>query len=461
MKIDQLLTGITSTHININISGLCLMASAVKMGDVFVALQGANSHGKNYIEQAIDRGCVAILVDSNDVACSVPTIRINDLSVYLPLLAQRMYADALTIKVIGITGTNGKTSVACFVSQLLDLLEVKNGLIGTLGITHSTQLSAQTTPDIFTLYRTLDGYAKDGLKIAVLEVSSHGIEQNRIAGLNITHAIFTNLTQDHLDYHKNLSAYQNTKARLFSLPSVQYAILNQDDSCYVDFEKAAKNKKKITFSLANFDRIKTIKHGFLVELENYIFELPFLGEFNLSNVLAAFKVLKTLGFSNEKIIPLLPKLNPPLGRMQQINNLLVWIDYAHTSDALKNALISLKKHYPNFKIRLVFGCGGNRDQSKRAIMGKVASQLANTIILTNDNPRNEDPQTIINDILSGIDDSYEVDVILNRQLAIETAIETLEDNECLLIAGKGHEQTQQFKNNFLAFSDVSIAKQTK
>ncbi|CAC9617823.1 UDP-N-acetylmuramoyl-dipeptide--2,6-diaminopimelate ligase (EC 6.3.2.13) [uncultured Gammaproteobacteria bacterium] len=458
MNIKQLLHNITSTEFNFTVKGVCLNSQHIQDGDVFIALQGQSTHGIKHINQAIENGCVAVLIDSEDIECRVPTIRIDDLESYLPVLAKQMYADALNIEIIGITGTNGKTSVACFISQLLTLLGVKNGLIGTLGIGQSEQHSQHTTPDILTLYRTLAGYAKDDIKTAVLEVSSHGIDQNRIAGLNITHAVFTNLTQDHLDYHQDLNTYQSTKARLFSLASVTTTILNRDDKYYANFLKAAKGKKNINFGLEDFDDIRPTEQGFLVTLQSYVFEVPFLGEFNLLNVIAAFHTLKALGFDNEKIIPLLHKLTPPLGRMQKIDNHLVWIDYAHTPDAIENTITSLQQHYPNFKIRLVFGCGGNRDQDKRAKMGKIASKLANTLILTNDNPRNENPRAIIDDILNGIDDSYEVDITLDRQLAIETAITTLGENECLLIAGKGHETTQQFKDNIIDLNDIQIAQ---
>lgn len=458
MNIKQLLHNIALTEFNFAVGGLCLNSQQIQEDDVFIALQGQSTHGIKHINQAIENGCVAVLIDSKDIECRVPTIRIDNLGLHLPALAKRIYADALNVEIIGITGTNGKTSVAYFISQLLTLLDVKNGLIGTLGINQSEQHSQHTTPDILTLYRTLAGYVKNGIKTAVLEISSHGIDQNRIAGLNITCAVFTNLTQDHLDYHQDLNTYQNTKARLFSLASVTTAILNRDDKHYANFLKMAKDKKKFNFGLGDFDSIKPTEQGFLVTLQNYVFEVPFLGEFNLLNIIAAFHTLKAFGFDNEKIIPLLHKLTPPPGRMQKINNHLIWIDYAHTPDAIENILISLQKHYPNFKIRLIFGCGGNRDQEKRAKMGKIASKLANTLILTNDNPRNENPHAIIDDILNGIDDSYDVNITPDRQLAIETAITTLGENECLLIAGKGHETTQQFKGKTVALNDVQIAQ---
>jgi UDP-N-acetylmuramoyl-L-alanyl-D-glutamate--2,6-diaminopimelate ligase len=183
-----------------------------------------------------------------------------------------------------------------------------------------------------------------------------------------------------------------------------------------------------------------------------------LGGFNLSNILASLNSVEQLGYERDKIIPLLPKLLPPTGRLQQINKLLVWVDYAHTPDAIYNAITTLKEHFPNHKVRIVFGCGGNRDKTKRAKMGKIASKHADTIILTNDNPRNEDPSAIIDDIKSGIDDSIDLDIILDRKLAIETAVTTLMDDECLLIAGKGHESTQQFRDRIIEINDIDIAQ---
>ncbi|BBB23695.1 UDP-N-acetylmuramoyl-L-alanyl-D-glutamate--2, 6-diaminopimelate ligase [Isorropodon fossajaponicum endosymbiont JTNG4] len=456
MNIAQLLANIVQTKIDIEIKGLCLNTQSAQPGDLFIVLQGESAHGADYISQAIDKGCVAILVDSKEIECAIQSICIDNLSQYLQTLASTFYSNATKVNITGITGTNGKTSVAHFVSQLLTKLGVKNGLIGTLGITHSQQSSLNTTPDILTLYRTLDNYYQDNIHHAVLEVSSHALAQDRIAGLTIKQAIFTNLTQDHLDYHHTLDEYQASKQKLFALDCVESVILNQDDSHYKHFLNAAKGKKQISYSLSDFDSVKIIEQGFLVQLDHYVFEIPFLGEFNLLNVLAALSSVETLGFKRDDIIPLLHQLSPPPGRMQKIDPHLTWIDYAHTPDAIENAISTLQKHYPNFKIRIVFGCGGNRDKDKRAKMGKIASKLADTIILTNDNPRSENPKAIIEDILSGIDDSYELDIIEDRQFAIETAVITLGENECLLIAGKGHETTQTFKDKTIELNDKDI-----
>lgn len=457
MNIDQLLKNIISTPFDLSVKGLCLNSAHIQTGDVFIALQGQFGHGSSHISEAIDKGCVAILVDGKDVECSVPTIRIDDLSSHLESLSNTFYPNAKKIDVIGITGTNGKTSVAYFISQLLSKLGVNNGLIGTLGIANNTQVSSNTTPDILTLYRALDEYSQNDINTVVLEVSSHALAQNRIAELNITQAVFTNFSQDHLDYHQSLQQYKTEKLKLFQLDSVKNVVINQDDASHDEFSAAAKNKQKHYYSMDDFDDIKTTEYGFIAQLEKFVFEVPFLGEFNLMNILAAYSTLKARNFTKEQIIPLLHQLSPPPGRMQKINKHLAWVDYAHTPDAIEKAIVTLQGHYPEYKIRVIFGCGGDRDQTKRAKMGKIASKLASTIILTDDNPRSEEPHCIINDILNGIDDSYEVDIIQDRTLAIETGITTLKENECLLIAGKGHESKQYYKDGTITMNDVDIA----
>jgi UDP-N-acetylmuramoyl-L-alanyl-D-glutamate--2,6-diaminopimelate ligase len=245
---------------------------------------------------------------------------------------------------------------------------------------------------------------------------------------------------------------------LFNLDSLESVIINKDDDNYPFFLEKSKGKKITTFSINDFQSAESNSQGFLCRLDDFVFEISLLGGFNLSNILASLNSVEQLGYERDKIIPLLPKLLPPTGRLQQINKLLVWVDYAHTPDAIYNAITTLKEHFPNHKVRIVFGCGGNRDKTKRAKMGKIASKHADTIILTNDNPRNEDPSAIIDDIKSGIDDSIDLDIILDRKLAIETAVTTLMDDECLLIAGKGHESTQQFRDRIIEINDIDIAK---
>lgn len=458
MNIAQLLAEIVKTQINVEFNHLCLDARQIKKDDVFVALKGTKEHGANYIDQAIKNGCSCVLVDTQTITCAVPSIRINNLKKHLPKLASRAYPKAQKVDVIGVTGTNGKTTVGSFIQQLLKHLGVNCGLIGTLGIHNSRIKTNHTTPDIFTLYRALDEYAKNNTDTVVLEVSSHALDQQRIAGINLVQALFTNITQDHLDYHQNFENYQQTKAKLFHWPSLKTVVINKDDKHWRYFFDQASCKNKLTYDLNSFKQIRANEHGFLLHLDDFVFEVPFLGEFNLSNLLCALTGVEALGFDREEIIPLLPKLLTPNGRMQQVENLTAWVDYAHTPDALDKAIQTLKLHFPKHKIHVLFGCGGNRDQDKRAKMGAVASKFANQITLTNDNPRDENPEQIIADIVSGISNEDKVCIIADRKAAIENAIKNLSENECLLIAGKGHESTQQFRDKIVSFNDLQVAK---
>ncbi|MCS5591227.1 MAG: UDP-N-acetylmuramoyl-L-alanyl-D-glutamate--2,6-diaminopimelate ligase [Gammaproteobacteria bacterium] len=458
MNIQTLLLGVQETEISINISGLALNTGSLKEGDAFIALQGENSHGSDYVEQAIEQGCVVILTEGRDLECAVPCIRIDNLRSHLATLAQRFYRQAHSIKLIGVTGTNGKTSVSLFIARLLEGLKVKTGVIGTLGISGSDEKTANTTPDILALYRALDRYHQEGVEVAVIEVSSHALMQNRVDGLTFDQAIFTNLTQDHLDYHKTMKDYRQAKGRLFSDDKSRHVIVNQDDENHAYFLDLAADKKQSTFSVDDLSYCHINNQGFLCRLDQFVFEIPLLGRFNLSNTLAALASLRALGYSDDDVIPQLSRITSPPGRMQKIANHNIWIDYAHTPDALENAMKTLREHYPESKLRVLFGCGGNRDVGKRAKMGGIASELANSVILTNDNPRNEDAQSIIDDIQIGMKEGFEAEVILDRELAIQTAITTLTEDECLLIAGKGHETTQTTGAQILPFSDIKVAQ---
>jgi len=457
MNIKTLLSGIQKTSHSFDVKGLSLNTQSLQKGDIFVAVQGTQKHGSEFVQNAIDKGCIAVLVEDRDIQCSVPSIRINHLSSYLSDLAQTFYKEAQNIKLIGVTGTNGKTSVSLFISQLLETLNVKTGVIGTLGISHSDKKTSNTTPDIFTIYKSLQDYSKKGIEVAVIEASSHALIQNRLAGLAFDQAIFTNLTQDHLDYHETMKQYREAKGKLFANSKTKTVIINRDDENHSFFLNVAEDKLIKTFSIDDFSDYQLSKKGFICRLFNFVFELPLLGHFNLSNALAAFVSIKSLGYSDELIIPKLAKLSPPPGRMQKLDKNNIWIDYAHTPDALSNALQTLHLHYPESKLRVVFGCGGDRDKSKRQQMGKIASELAHSIVLTNDNPRNEQPEDIVKDILAGVKIENNTQVILDRKVAINTAITTLNEDEVLLIAGKGHETTQIIGSQVLPFSDIEIA----
>ena len=457
MDIKLILNNIVKTAETLDVSGLSLNTQTLKKGDVFVALQGEKKHGIEYIENAIEKGCVAVLIDGRDFHCRVPSIRIDNLQIHLSKLAQNFYTKANNVRLIAVTGTNGKTSVSYYISQLLDFLETDNGVIGTLGISKAENKSINTTPDIFSVYSTLEEYSSNGINLAVIEVSSHALIQGRLKGLSFIQGIFTNLTQDHLDYHKTMDNYREAKGKLFQDNFSKRAIINRDDENHQYFLDTASDKEPITFGVDDLEFYKNRENGFICQLNDYVFELPLVGEFNLSNAIAAYNSVKCLGFSDDQIIPCLAKLSPPPGRMQQLANSNIWIDYAHTPDALDNALSTLRTHYPEFNIRVIFGCGGDRDKGKRQMMGKIASENADSIILTNDNPRGEDPQSIIDDILAGTKVENDVQVILDRRNAIHSAIQSLGEEEALLIAGKGHETSQVIGTKTLPFSDIEVA----
>ena len=457
MDIKILLSDIAETTEAFDVSGLSLNTKTLTKGDLFIALQGEKNHGAEYIDSAIENGCIGVLIEGRDVDCGVPIIRIDNLKLHLSGLAQNFYTKAKDVDLIAVTGTNGKTSVSHYISQLLDFLEVNNGVIGTLGISKVEKKSINTTPDIFSIYSSLEEYSSQGIKLAIIEASSHALMQDRLEGLSFIQGIFTNLTQDHLDYHETMNNYKEAKGKLFTNGFSKKAIINRDDENHQYFLDTASDKDPLTFGIDDLEFFKNSENGFICQLNNYVFELPLIGEFNLSNALAAFTSVKCLGYSEDQIIPFLAKLSPPPGRMQQLENSHIWIDYAHTPDALDNALASLRTHYPEFKIRVLFGCGGDRDKTKRQLMGKIASENADSIILTNDNPRSESPEKIIEDILGGIKVENDVQVILDRKHAIETAVKTLGEDEVLLIAGKGHETTQTIGDQIFQFSDVEVA----
>ena len=457
MDIKILLSSITETTETFDISGLSLNSKTLNKGDLFVALKGEKNHGVEFINSAIENGCVGVLIEGKNIDCSVPTIRIDNLKSHLSKLAANFYSKAKNVDLIAVTGTNGKTSVSHFISQLLNFLEVDNGVIGTLGISKIEKKSLNTTPDIFSIYSTLEEYSNQGIKFGVIEASSHALIQGRLEGLSFVQGIFTNLTQDHLDYHDTMNSYREAKGLLFQNGFSEKAIINRDDENYQYFLDASSENNPITFGLDDLEFFKVSKNGFICQLNNYVFELPLIGNFNLSNALAAYNSVKFLGYSDDQIIPFLAKLSPPPGRMQQLENTNVWIDYAHTPDALDKALTSLRTHYPEFKIRVIFGCGGDRDKSKRQLMGRIASENADSIILTNDNPRSEDPQSIVNDILAGTKVENDIQVILDRGKAIKSAIQSLGEEEALLIAGKGHETIQVVGSKAYLFSDIEAA----
>ena len=472
---------LTKQQANITCSGIGLDSNHIGQNEVFVALAGNTYHGWDYLPGAINNGVkvVLVLVKSLDEPLpdcpEIAVVGVELLPDKLAQLAQKFYTPTQTL--IAVTGTNGKSSIVAFIVQLLHYLSIDGASIGSLGVQTMSQnklislpscLFAQTTPNVLLNHKIL-AILHNKTHIA-LEASSHALAQNRLLGLNINTAIFTNLSQDHLDYHHTMADYFAAKQQLFQRPELQTAIINTDDQQAKTLLASTTARQTFTYGLKtdnaktsqannhlNPDDYTADQTGFFGKIARQPFRLNLLGKFNLLNILASITYLHCLGFKLKDIVPHLSKITAPLGRMQPVKNRPIWIDFAHTPHALEQAMQALKTHYPNHKIVVVFGCGGNKDQGKRIQMGRIADQLSTRIILTDDNPRDENPANIIADIREGITQTNKVHIIDSRQQAIKHAIDTLGDDECLLIAGKGAENFQLKNQVKTLFNDYNIA----
>ncbi len=506
MYLKQLLAdfdvSLSSELMKLKPTGISLNSEYLKRGNVFVALKGSDKCGLDYLDRAYAHGAVALFVDeemlrvklANGFLIStspIPVIRIAHLNTRLPLLAKRFYPNACVARIIGITGTNGKTSVAVFIATLLTRCGKKVASIGTLGVnvydnnfTQENNFSkllrttTHTTPDIFTLYEILSRLNKNNLDYVVLEISSHALAQNRLSGLNVHYALFTNLSQDHLDYHKTMGNYRLSKQRLFERPELRAVIINSDDKFGKHLLSLKVKAHKVAYGLNFIDKdllkqseahiqffklknYQVIQEGYKATIENKTFSTALLGVFNMVNLLASYVCLRIIGFEVAKIVEHLGELQTPAGRMMRIQNQQnkrILIDFAHTPDALRHALTALKTHYPADDVWVLFGCGGNRDKAKRAKMGFIADMLADKIILSSDNSRHEAPEKIIFDIKRGIKHANKLTIILDRKKAICYAVCALSTNQCLLIAGKGCEVFQEVMGKKIALNDAQVVK---
>jgi UDP-N-acetylmuramoyl-L-alanyl-D-glutamate--2,6-diaminopimelate ligase len=497
-SLERLVQGFSTDTLSstISVSGITIDSRSVKEGDCFVALRGTQTDGAHYIEQAIAAGAAAVLVDAHSEVLidqdrlSVPIISINQLHSRLSEIAGRFYSNpSHDMEVVAFTGTNGKTTCSLLYAQLLAKAKVsgeqqKSSYIGTTGYgvaeSPSSNTSGQpfktsrsgdiqlTTPDAVSVQRIMAELAMNGTQSVALEASSHSLVQFRLQSIGIDIAVFTNLSRDHLDYHPDLKSYAAAKASLFELPSVQTAIINLDDPVGVEIAANLRPEMQlITFSLDN--QVADI-HCRQIDLDasgiRALLVTPWgegeiasslIGSFNLSNLLAVIAAACARGVTLENCLQLLPELQAAPGRMQSMSanaKPQVIIDYAHTPDALEKALQAIKPFCLG-QLWLVFGCGGNRDKGKRIEMGKVADQFADRIIITNDNPRFEQPEQIAEQILQGIDG--DVTVELDRRRAISTSILQAEGQDIVLIAGKGHEDYQIVGDTRLPFSDQQEA----
>ncbi len=460
-----------------NCTDISIDSKSVKVGTAFFAIKG----GIKYAKEALAKGASIVVTDDASYKTE-PFFFTEDILNTLYESAKYLYPKKPKYNV-SVTGTNGKTSVVSYFMQLCSLLNLASASIGTMGMQTSKDIKAKTipnissltTPDLVTMYKLMDLLSENGIDHLAFEASSHGLDQNRLYGIKVRAAAITNITHDHLDYHKTFENYKAAKLKLFSenLENDGTAIINSDMDCYNDIKDtiATSAHKIITIGKNGDLSINTINSNisgqeifFTYHGIEYSFKTDILGSFQASNLLIAALLLKE---SNkdlifEDIISVIDMVKSPKGRLERVelenikSDYHIFVDYAHTPDALEQSILELSKLSQN-RIILLFGCGGNRDKTKRPVMGKIASSLCDFVIVTDDNPRNENPSIIRSEILSGIS-SQNVLEIEGRETAIEYAISQMQKSDILLIAGKGHENYQIIGDQTIYFDDMLIAK---
>ena len=478
MNVEQLLEGVevieTTGDISCEISAIEYDSRRVAAGTLFVALPGGNVNGAGYIEEAAQRGAVAVLTQTPcALGESFPCVQVPNARRAMAQIASTFHNHpARKLCTVGITGTNGKTTVSFMLREILRAAGKRPGLIGTVRYEIGDRVlpAARTTPEAPDIQSMLAQMERSDCDSVIMEISSHALDQYRVEGVEFDAAIFTNLTQDHLDYHGTLEEYFEVKSRLFSQIRGR-AIINRDDPwgyrlidevcredqclCY-GFNEEAQVRGLDAQTDANGSRMRVESPWGEIEIS-----LQLIGRFNLSNALAAFTAAASLGIPIETIAQALNGMQNVPGRLEAIpgrKGKRVYVDYAHTDDALRNVLEALREITPG-KLVVVFGCGGNRDRGKRQLMGEVASRLADYSIITNDNPRTEIPEKIAADIAGGFDSDRKYEVILDRRAAIARGIELIGKKDVLLVAGKGHETTQEFDGTIVPFDDRETVRE--
>ena len=474
MLLKDYIPNIDKKYREVFFSGISFDSYRVKKNNIFFAIEGNKVDGNDYIEDALKKGAKVIISEKKFLVKNKNIIFLQSTNIR-KLLANVSYKifDKKPKKLIAVTGTNGKSSIADFYYQILNLNLKKVASIGTIGIKYKGKKKSitNTTLDPIQLSSILYKLKKEKVEYAIMEASSHGLKQNRLDGLLFDVGIFTNLTHDHLDYHKNMKDYLKSKLYLFeNLIKKKGNIITDANIPQYNNIKKISQKKKIHLNLI-FNKEKGIEltsHKFLKEKQileirfknkKYITELNLIGKIQINNLLMAILAANKSGLEFKKIINVIKEVKPVEGRLEKIgtikNNSKVILDYAHTPAALELALLNLKEQFPTNKLNVIFGCGGNRDLKKRSIMGRIADKYANQIYLTDDNPRNESPLKIRNQIKKGIKKTKVIE-ISNREKAIFQAINNLNTGDLLLVAGKGHEKTQDYGKRKLFFSDQKV-----
>ena len=422
----------------------------VQKGQTFIALKGLTVDGHDFIESAIKNGASKIICEK-DIDFDIPYEKVEDTDKYLREILHKEYGEKLNeMKLIGVTGTNGKTTSCYLTYQMLLNMGVDAAYIGTIGYYHKDEHIElnNTTPDILTVYKLLMNAYESGAKTVVMEVSSQALSYDRLTNVNYSIIGFTNLTEDHLDYHKTMENYLNAKLLILDhLTKDAIIIVNSDDEASVHFKKEGHKRVSFGFNgdykIINFETHPSETNlTFSFEDKSYDVLVPLTSKFNVYNYLTVVSILNQYGFSIDEIVSKTSMIKAPKGRCEayKVNGGVAVIDYAHTPDAVEKVITAYNELKKNRVITIV-GCGGDRDPKKRPIMGEIASRLSDFVIFTSDNPRTEDPQAIMDDILEGVKkDNYEV--ILDRRQAIKHGIDIMEKDDILLILGKGHEDYQ-------------------
>ena len=479
-ELKELLYGVSidavqgSTAIQIN--QVTADSRIVEDQDLFVAIIGVAIDGHEFIEKAIKNGARAVICERipSDLAekSKVTFIRVDNSRKAYGIIASNYYDNpSASFKLIAVTGTNGKTSVSSMLFALFQKLGYSCGLVSTIDIRVGNEVlkTSHTTPDAMQLHKVFHQMKSKGVAFCFMEASSHGIHQFRLSGIDVDAAVFTNLTQDHLDYHQTFAQYRDAKKMLFDqLSANAFALTNLDDKNGLFMLQNCK-ANKLTYGLKNHADVKANIleqqfSGTFLRIETQEIWIKLVGEFNVYNIAAVYGVATALGADKEEVLKELSLLEPVKGRFEFIsssNGIKAVIDYAHTPDAIENVLntINTLKASDNRLITLM-GCGGNRDQSKRPLMGKIAATLSDEVFFTSDNPRDEDPEQIITQIISGVRavDRHKYDVVIDRKEAIQKAVKIAQPGDVILIAGKGHETYQEIKGEKQHFDDLEITK---
>ena len=458
------------------ISGVSINAQKVVPGDLFIAFAGANTHGISYLEQAISNGAVAVLSDKK-IEASIPSFIHPKPREIVGAISAWLYGHPFeSLKAVGITGTNGKTTTANLVKQIWQLNSIKSGLIGTLGVEIADDKleSARTTPEADDLQAIAAAMVEQGCKNLVMEVSSHAIDQGRIKGAKYEVVAFSNLTQDHLDYHLSMENYFQAKANLFATEYAKVAVINIDDSY------GKKLSKQVKIPVVTVSRKDSTADWYLAkaEIKNGLYQVEIksksgeslsenfalLGDYNLDNLLLAVAIVSSAGLSLDKIAPTISKLQSVPGRLESINagqKFTALVDYAHTPDAVERVIATVKS-VTSGKIIGVLGCGGDRDASKRSLMGHALFNGCDLAIFTSDNPRSESAEAILKQMTAGIDLGKKGLVELDRKSAIDLAVKNAQSGDVVLLMGKGHESGQEVNSVVTPFDDrVELAESIK